>query len=127
MLQHGLGVEIRDQKADVVSLHRLPPQYEKGLGALRQEPGELVHEDILNFIRLLDTDADADRVDGGFDQDPLVLVARDREWVQEEFRGAGGFNLGDVVTFDGLRGEVAEGEGRSEGSADAGEVRTESY
>lgn len=106
-------------------LDSLSPQNEKGLGALGQEPGELVYENVLNLIGLLYPETDPDAVYAGLDKDPLILVARDNQGVEEDFGGALGFDLGDVMPFGCLRGEVGERHGSGEGGADALQVRAE--
>lgn len=58
-------------------LNSLPPQYEKSLRPLRQESRKLVHQYILNLIRLLDLDTDADAVHTWLDQNSFVFVAGD--------------------------------------------------
>ena len=51
-----------------------------------QEASELVDQDVLDLICLLYPNADADTVDAGLDEDTLVLIARDGQRVQEDFR-----------------------------------------
>ena len=58
-----------------------------------------MYQYIFNFIRLLDFDADSYAVDARFDEHFLVLIARDRERVQEDFRRAGCFYFWDIVSF----------------------------
>ena len=82
-------------------------------------------QDPLNLVRLLDLDADADRVDARLDQDPLVLVACDRQGRQENLGRGLGFDLGDIVSLGGLRRKVGEGECCGEGAAYSLKVRTE--
>ena len=77
-------------------------------------------QNTFNIIGLFDFDADADRVDGGFDKDMFVLVTRDMHWIQNYFGRCpeseicmvyGGvlcFDLWYVVPFDDLAGEVFE-------------------
>ena len=96
VLQHLLGVEVGDEKGDVISLARsaidprqwqdpasirylnsLPSQNEEGFGALSQEASELVDQDVLNLIGLLYPETYANTIDAGFYKDSLVLVARD--------------------------------------------------
>jgi hypothetical protein len=57
---------------------------------------------MLNLIRLLDLDADAYAVDAWLDKHPLVLVARNRQRGQEDFRGRLRLDLGNVVTLGSL-------------------------
>lgn len=99
MLEHLLRVPIGDEEGDVVSVYRLPPQDEEGLGALAQEAGELVHEDFLDLIGLLDPDADAHAVDARLDEDALIIVAGDDDVVEQHFRGGPGLYLGHIVTL----------------------------
>ena len=106
-------------------LDRFPPQDEESFRALRRESRELVNQDVFYFVRLLDLYADPHAVDAGLDQDPLVLVSRYGQGVQEHFGGAGSFDFGDVVPFRGLRCEVGEGEGGRERLAYALEVWAE--
>jgi hypothetical protein len=44
-----------------------------------------VHENVLDLIGLLDPDADPYTVDTWFNEDFLVLVARNGEWIQQDF------------------------------------------
>lgn len=60
----------------------LPTQDKEGLRSLGQEPRELVHQDILNLVRLLYLDADANTVDAGLDEDSLVFIPGDSERVE---------------------------------------------
>lgn len=72
-----------------------------------------MYEDVFDFVGLFDADGDADGVDGGFNQDFLILVPGDGEGVEEQFGGRLGFDFGDVMSFAGLGGEVGQGEGCS--------------
>jgi hypothetical protein len=83
-------------------LYRFPPQNKEGLGPLSQEPRELVNKDILDLVRLLDPDADADAVHAGLNKDLLVLVARNGKRVEQELRRRLGFYLRDIVPLGGL-------------------------
>jgi hypothetical protein len=81
VLQHLLGVEVGDKERNVIALRnnqhlltanaqgptstyidRLPPQDEERLRSLRQETRELVHQDVLDLIRLLYPYADTHTV-----------------------------------------------------------------
>lgn len=153
MLQHLLGVEVRNQERDVISLPDgqspprsgvsrrhgaaaasscqadradsanthldwFPPQDEERLGALLQEPGELVYQDVLDLVSLLDLEADAHAVDAGLDQDALVLVARNGQGRQEDLGRRAGLDLGDVMPLGGLGCEVGQAEGGCQAAAD---------
>ena len=125
VLQHLLGVEVCNQERDVVALDRLSSQNVEGLCSLRQEACELVDQDVLNLIGLLDLDAYSYAVDARLNVHAFILVSRDGERVQDDFRGACSFDLGDIVTFRGLRGKVGQGEGGRERRAHALEVWAE--
>ena len=71
-----------------------------------QEAGKLVDQDVLDFVGLLDLDANAHTVDAGLDKDSLVLVSGNDEGVQQNLGGGLGFDLWDIVSFGGLGGEV---------------------
>jgi hypothetical protein len=84
-------VVIRDQERYIISLpqsappsihviilsylNRFSPQNEESFRTLGQESSELVNENMLNLIRLLNLDADADAVDARFDEYFLIVVA----------------------------------------------------
>lgn len=53
VLVHGLGVEVRDEKADVVALDGFPSQNNEVLGSHHDEAGELVTQDLLDLVGLL--------------------------------------------------------------------------
>lgn len=131
MFQHGLRMEVRDQEGDVIALEeilaatdlsvlpfpatskyldRFPPQNEEGLSSLCQKPLEFVYKDVFDLVGLLDLDAYAHTVDRRFDEHTLVLVPRNRQWGQQNFRGGLGFYLWDVVSLCGLGCEVGETE-----------------
>lgn len=63
-------------------LDGLSPENKEGLGTLCQEASKLVDQNMLNFIGLLDLDADPYAVDAGFDEDALIFVAGNRQWGQ---------------------------------------------
>ena len=104
MLQHLLGVEIGNEERNVIALpeihlaivrvhardpaltylDRLPPQNEEGLRSLRQEARELVHQDMLDLVRLFYPYANAHAVDRGFNKDTFFLVSRNGQWVEDE-------------------------------------------
>ena len=60
----------------LTDLYWLPSQYEESLSSLREEPGELMDEDMLNLVCLLDLNADTGAVDAWLNEDTLVLVPR---------------------------------------------------
>ena len=56
-------------------------------------------QNILDFVCLFDLDADTHAVDAGLDKNFLVLIAGNRQGVEEELRGGLGFYLGDIVSL----------------------------
>lgn len=91
----------------ITHLDRFPPQNKKVLSSLRQEPRKLVHQDMLNLIRLLDLDADADRVDARLDEHSFILVPGHCQRVQQHLRRLPGLDLGHVMAFGRLGSKVA--------------------
>jgi hypothetical protein len=63
---------------------------------------------MLDLVRLLDLDTDADRVDARLDQDALVLIARYRQRAQHYLGRRLGFDFGNIMPFGGLRGKVRQ-------------------
>lgn len=56
----------------------------------------------LNLIRLLDLDADSDRIHGRFDKNTLVLVSRDDQGIEQHFLRTSGKTVnGDHGHFEG--------------------------
>ena len=106
-------------------LYWLPPQDEEGFRALRQESRELVDKDMLDFIRLLYSDAHTDTVHTWFYEDFLVLVTRNRQWVEKEFGGSGSLDFRYVMSFGGLRGEVRNRKRRCQRRPDTLKVGTQ--
>lgn len=102
VLEHRFSVDIGDQKGDVISWHWFPTEDDETLRSLHHEASELVAQDVFDFIGLLDLDAHAYRVYGRFNQDPLTLVTRDRQWIEEDFLGTPCFHLWLVVPLDDL-------------------------
>ena len=71
-------------RPDVVAADGLAAENHKVLGALHQEPQELLAENHLNLVGLLDADRDPHRVDRRLDQHLLFLVTRDHQRVEQE-------------------------------------------
>lgn len=135
-------MEVRNQERNIIALcpinhptssvvrattylDGLPPQNEEGLRSLRQEPRELVDQDMFYLIGLFDLYAYPHAVDAGLDVHLLVLIPCDGDRIQQKLRGAACLNLGDIMSFGGLGREVGEGEGGRERRAHALEVRAE--
>ena len=104
-------------------LDSFSPQDEKCLCSLGQESRKFVYQDILYIIRLFYLDAHAHTVHRWLYQDLLVFISRYMERVEEDFRGACGFDFGDIVALGGLGGKIGEGEGCGQGGSHALEVR----
>lgn len=83
-----------------------------------------MYKDVLDLVCLFDLDADAYGVDGWLDKNTLVLVTRDSERSQQDFRARPGLDFGHIVTFGGLRCEVGQAEGSGQTAADSLEVRS---
>ena len=66
---------VREGAGGQSHLDGLPPEDEEGLGALCQEAGKLVDQNMLDLIRLFDLDAYAHAVDAGFDQDSFIFIS----------------------------------------------------
>ena len=86
-------------RAGSAYLDSLSPQDEECLGSLRQESREFVYQDILYIIRLFYLDAHTHTIHRRLYQHLLVLISGYMERVQEDFGGACGFNLGDIVAL----------------------------
>ncbi len=84
-----------------------------------------MHQYVLNLVCLLDLDAHTYTVDAGLDEDLFIFIAGHGQRIEEDFGGAGCFNLGDIVAFRGLRCEIGEGESGCEGGADTLEIWAE--
>ena len=63
----------------------LSSQDNETLCTLGHEPGEFVGQDTLDFVRLLDLNADSHRVHGGFDEDAFVFISRDGQGIKQDF------------------------------------------
>jgi hypothetical protein len=102
-----------------------PSQDEEGFCPLRQESRELVDQDMFNFVCLLDSDAHANTVHAGLNQNLFILIPRNCEGVEEEFRGALGFDFRNIMPFGGLRGEVRDRKSSGKRGPNALKVRTQ--
>lgn len=116
---------INSRRCNVTYLHRLTSQDEERLRALSQESRKLMYQNILDFIRLLDTNANAHTIHTGLDQDLLALIAGHCERVQEHFGRTGSFDFGNIMSLGGLGCEIRYRKSRRQGGSDALEIRTE--
>jgi len=148
VFEHLLSVEVCDEEGNIVALQapesvsqsvsqsvtsmstitnldRLPPQDKKRLGTLRQEARKLVHQNILNLVRLLDADANSDRIDARLHQHALILIARYRQWRQQHLGRSLCLDLGYIVALRRLRRKVRQAQRRRQRAADRLEVGPE--
>ena len=128
MLEHGLGVGVGDEEADVKVGHLpvlalvddgLPSEHKEVLGSLGEEAHEPLRKDVIKLIELLKAYTDTDRVDGTLDEDLLLLVSGDEDRVHEKLVAHLCLNLGLVVTLNNLGGKVLDAKGSSDGAADS--------
>ena len=82
-----------------------------------------MYQYILDVICLFYLDAHAHTIDRWLYQDLLILISGYVERVEEDLRGACGFDLGDIVALRGLGGKVGEGESGGQRRTYALEVR----
>ena len=87
-------------------LDRFSPQDEERFRPLRQKARKLVNQDVFNLVCLLDLDRHPDAIHAGLHQDPLILVPRYCQGIQEQLWRRSGLDLRDVVSFGRLRGKV---------------------
>lgn len=76
----------------------------------------------LNFICLFDLNAQSDGVNGGFDEDALIFVARDGQGIEKYFFGPSRFYFGFIMSFYDLRRKVLKGESSCQRRPDCGQV-----
>ena len=57
---------------------------------------------VLNLIRLFYFDIDSNTVDAWFDQDFFIFITGDSQWVEKNFRRAGGFDFWHIMALRGL-------------------------
>ena len=125
VLEHGLRVKIGDEKADVVAFDRFSTQNDEILGAHHHKTHELVTKYLLDFVRLLNADADAKRVDGALDENALLFVSAHDDRREENLLIRSYFHLRLVVTLDDLRREVFEAHRRFETRSNRVQVRSQ--
>lgn len=63
-------------------------------------------QDVLNLVCLLDSYADSHTIDAWLYEDLLILIARYRQRVEQDFGGAGSFYFWHIMSFRGLGGKV---------------------
>lgn len=125
VLVHLLCVEVGDEEADVVALNWFPPQDEEILRSHHHKAHEFMAQNLFNLICLLDSDADADRVDGALDQNLLPVIAADDHRLEQQLLATPYFHLGLVVALHYLGGEVLQAERGLQGGTHSVEVRTQ--
>lgn len=80
---------------------------------------------MFNFICLLNSDAHAHTVYAGLNQDLFILISRNCEGVEEQFRRALSLDFRDIMPFGGLRGEVRDRKSSGKRGANALKVRAQ--
>lgn len=58
-----------------------------------------MHKDVLNFVCLLNLDADPDAVDARLDEDFLVLVPCNRQRIKKHLGRTDGFDFGYIMSL----------------------------
>ena len=86
VLVHALSVEVGHQEGDIISLDGLTTENNEWLGALGQETHKLLGQQFLQFISLLDSNADTQGVDGSLNQNSLLLSTSNDHRVEQQFR-----------------------------------------
>lgn len=108
VFEHGFGMEVGDEEGDVVAGDGFSAEDDEAFGSLHEEAGELVSQDAFDFVGLFDTDADADRIDTGLDEDLFALVAGDRKRLEQYFARRARLDFGLVMAFYHLRSKVLQ-------------------
>ena len=109
--EHLFSVKISNEKTNVVALDLFPTQNDEIFGPTHHESGKFMAQEFLNFVSLLDGDGHPDAVDGGLDENPLLIVSGYDDRVQEQLRGLLHLDFWFVVTFNFLRTEVFQAHG----------------
>lgn len=68
-------------------------------------------QDLLNLIRLFDSNADSHRVYGALDQNFLLVIATNNHWLQQKLFAASNFHLWFIMSLHHLRGEILQTQG----------------
>lgn len=66
-------------------LHRLPAHDYELFCALHQESSEFFAQNLFDFVSLLDLDAHAHWVDRWLDENLLIFIATNSDWIEEKF------------------------------------------
>lgn len=81
-----------------------------------------MYEDMLDFICLLDSNANSNAVYARFYKNFLFLIARNRQRIKKKFWRSSCFYFRDVMSFWGLGGKVRYRKGSSQRRANTLEV-----
>ena len=101
-------MKVCDEKADIKSLHFLPPENKKVFRSPHHKAGKLVAQKLLYVVRLLCCYGDSHGVDAGLYQDSLPLVPGDGDGVEEELCRLPHLHCRLVVSLHLLAGEIAQ-------------------
>lgn len=77
---HLFGVEVRDQKTDVVAFDWFASQHHEIFRTHHHESGEFVAKNFLNFVGLFHGDANAHRIHAALDEYAFFFIARYDHW-----------------------------------------------
>lgn len=72
-------------RADSTYSDRLSSENDEILGSHHHEASEFMTQDAFNVILLLDLDAHTNRIHRRLDENLLLLIAGDDEWIEEDF------------------------------------------
>ena len=107
-LVHRLGLVVRDEEANVITLDGLLPQYLKPLCTLGEEANILARNELGKGVAFLKANADSHAVYACLDKCSLLVAAGNEEAIQDELGARHGLNFRLVVTLDNLRREVGD-------------------
>lgn len=77
-------VLVGNEETKIIALDWLSAQNDKLLSTLHQEAREPVGQNLLDFISLLDTNTQANRVNGGLNEALFIFVTRNGDGLQQE-------------------------------------------
>lgn len=106
MLVHLLGMEVCNQKGDVVAFDGLSAQDDEVFGSHHHEAGEFVTKDLLDLVGLLDGNTDSHGVHRGFDENSLLLVTRNNNRIQNELLRGLHLDFRLIVSFNDLKRKI---------------------
>ncbi len=69
-----------------------------------------MHQNVFDFVCLLDLDADSNTVYARLDENSFILVSGNNQGIQQDFWGGLRLDFRDIVSFRGLGCEVGQAE-----------------